>query len=171
MEYSKRFYQQWQKLIDEFTTYFMSYSNYGYDMKKLNSWYKDNTFRWKSIVSVEGEVLAAQDSSLKDELLSEMEKFSFEKVNELKKPSFLIRFIPSLILGITGGIGASKIFDLSVILSVVIGIGITLVGIVLYAKSLNAHDIKQRKYLCDEYAEQLKKHGKILCEVCKKYEA
>ncbi|MBQ7976103.1 MAG: hypothetical protein IJ300_10510 [Clostridia bacterium] len=170
MEYSKRFNQQWQRLIDEFTSYFVAYSNYGYDMKKLNSWYKDNTFRWKSIVSVEGELLASQDGSMKDKLLSEMEKFSFKKVNGLKKPNFLFYLVPSLILGIVGGIGASKFFDFSAILSAVVGIGITLAGIVLYAKNLNAHDIKQKKYLCDEYAEQLKKHGKVLCDVCKKYE-
>lgn len=170
MEYSKRFHRQWQKLIDDFSGYTASSVNYGFDLQRLNLWYKDNTFRWRSIASAEGELLNSQDESLKKHLLSEIDKFSFSRVEKLKKPSFIFCFIPMLILGIAAGVLLNFKLNLQLIVSIVVGLVFALAGVIIYAKLLGAYEKKEKKRLCEEYSIQLKNHGETLCNICKEYE-
>lgn len=171
MAYSDNFSVQWDRFVTDFIMSIKGYTAEMIFIEKLNDWYKTNSFRWSSIAENEGILLDHENNStLKNELLKEISKFSFSEVTLPSKPNVL----PYLGVGVVaaGGLGvALKLLFHQSFLFVLIGAIVGMLApIVLYAKELDKHNMQQGKMIVEGYSSQLVAYKEHLMRICKKFE-
>ncbi len=169
--YSNTFSSQWDNLVTTFITETGSHTPEMMTPKRLNEWYRTNSFRWSSIAEKEGILLSNEGNDrLSSELRFAIEAFSFKPIPLPVKPSPLL----PLAAGVGVGIASAAVLKLAIhagtLIAVVTGVACVLASLVLYAKQLDQYTSSLSVKIHDGYAEQLKAYKTRLVSICKRYE-
>lgn len=169
--YSNTFSSQWDNLVTVFLTETSGYAPEMMTPKRLNEWYRANSFRWSSIAEKEGILLDNEhNSTLSSELRSAIESFSFKAIPMPTKPSPL----PFLAAGAGGAAAAALVLKLTLrtrtLFAVIVAIACVLLALIWYARQLDQYSSDSNAKIHNGYADQLKAYKPVLVSICKRYE-
>jgi hypothetical protein len=171
MAYSDYFSIQWDRFVSEFLNSIKRYAPEMISVDRLNDWYKTNSYRWNSIAENEGILLEQENNAaLKNEILQEIEKFSFSEVKISKKPNALLFIGIGAVMAAGIGVLTKLYFHWRVLYVVLEVIGLVLASVIIYAKALDNSEKKRRKQIEEGYGKQLVDYKNHLIKICKKFE-
>ncbi len=171
MLYSETFSSQWDNLVNTFISETNGYMPEMMTLKRVNEWYKANSFRWSSVAENEGILLSNEKNSrLASELTQTIGKFRFSEIKTGEKPNI----IPGAVIGIVAAVGIGIALKLAIHAKIwMIAIeAVACVAAVLlwYASKLDQYTKSENERFHKGYAQQLVAYKSVLMSVCKRYD-
>ncbi len=171
MLYSETFSSQWDSLVNAFVSETQGYTPEMMTQKRVNEWYKANSFRWSSIAEKEGILLSSmKNGRLTSELTQTIAKFHFSEIKSSVKPNI----IPGIVAGVLGAVSGGIILKLALhakIWMLVIEAIVCVIAVLFwYASKLDQHTKTENERFHKGYAQQLIDYKTVLMSVCKQYD-
>ncbi|MBR1693264.1 MAG: hypothetical protein IJ711_10915 [Lachnospiraceae bacterium] len=171
MLYSERFANQWDSFVSSFQSEMKTLPAEAVTLERVSEWYKNNSFRWSSIVEKEGILLEDEkNEELKRELLDKIAGYSFEEVSMDQKPKPWASLLIGLVGAVAAGFVLKKFWHVSTWIVVVPAVVILIAAAIQYADALDRYAKEQNQKIYMEYAHQMDNYKDVLVELCRRYE-